>query len=658
MDNRDLEQLGINVIRGLAMDAPAQAKSGHPGTAMALAPLAHTLWTRVMKYDAADPQWPDRDRFILSVGHASILLYSMMYLSGVELSLDDIKAFRTTGSKTPGHPEIHHTQGIDVTTGPLGQGLGNSVGMAVAERYLRAKFSPEICDHHTFVICGDGDLQEGISHEAASLAGHLGLGRLVAVYDDNKITIDGPTDLSFTDDTAKRFEAYGWDVDQVGEIANDCDALEAALRRGMANEDKPTLIVMRSHIGYPSPNMTDSPKAHGDPFKPEEIAATKEILGLPADQNFWVPDEVLEMYREAGKRGGEARKAWSTAMSSSSQKTEIEAALKDSAVPGWESKLPTWQAGAKPIATRAAIGEVINAALDSIPGLISGAADLTGNTGTKLTGEDIKPQNKENPDGQQLFYGIREHGMAAAMVGMAYHGGVLPVGGTFFCFYDYMKPAVRLAALGEAKTIFNWTHDSIGLGQDGPTHQPIEHLAAARSTPRLNVMRPADANETAHAFRVAVNHNGPTGLVLSRQNLPVLEGTADAFEGVNKGGYVLVDTDGEPDVVLIGTGSEVSVCVDAAKALAEEDINARVVSLPSWNRFEDAGSDYQDEVLPPDVPVLSVEAASSFGWSRWADAHVAIDTFGGSGPGEELMEHFGITPDNVASKAKELLADS
>ena len=658
MSNQDLEQLGINVIRGLAMDAPAHAKSGHPGTAMALAPLAHTLWTRVMKYDASNPQWPDRDRFILSVGHASILLYSMMHLSGTELSLDELKAFRTTGSKTPGHPEIHHTPGIDVTTGPLGQGIANSVGMAVAERYLRAKFSPEICDHHTFVICGDGDLQEGISHEAASLAGHLGLGRLVAVYDDNKISIDGSTDLSFTDDTAKRFEAYGWDVDQVGEIANDCDALEAALRRGMANEDKPTLIVMRSHIGYPAPNMTDSPKAHGDPFNPEEIAATKEILGLPANESFWVPDEVLNMYREAGLRGAEKRKAWTAAKEASPQKAEIEAALNDAPVAGWEQKLPTWQADAKPIATRAAIGEVINATLDSIPGLISGAADLTGNTGTKLTGEHIDQQCKEHPDGQQLYYGIREHGMAAAMVGMAYHGGVLPVGGTFFCFYDYMKPAVRLAALGEARTIFNWTHDSVGLGQDGPTHQPIEQLAAARATPRLNVMRPADANETAHAFRIAVNHNGPTGLVLSRQNLPVLEGTADAFEGVDKGGYVLVDTDGDPDVVLLGTGSEVSVCVEAAKALAEDDINARVVSLPSWNRFEEAGSDYQDEVLPPEVPVLSVEAASSFGWARWADAHVSIDTFGDSGPGEELMVKFGFTADNVASRAKELLADS
>ena len=657
MTDKKLEELGINVIRGLAMDAPRKANSGHPGTAMALAPLAHTLFTRVMKYDASEPQWPDRDRFILSVGHASILLYSMLYLTGIELELEDIKEFRQFGSKTPGHPEIHHTPGIDVTTGPLGQGVGNSVGMAVAERYLRAKFSPDLCNHYTYVICGDGDLEEGISHEAASLAGHLGLGRLIAVYDDNHITIDGDTSISFTDDTPKRFEAYGWHVEVVGEIANDCDALEAAINRAKAVEDKPSLIVLRSHIGYPSPAMTDNHKAHGDPFAPEEIVATKEVMGLPGDQDFYVPQEVLDMYREAGLRGQEQRKAWDAAKAASDKKNEFEAALDGRGIDeDWAKELPTWKVGDKAIATRAAIAQVINASLATVPGIISGAADLTGNTGTKLDGEEIKAQTFENPDGKQLYYGIREHGMAAAMVGMAYHGGVLPIGGTFFVFSDYMKPSVRLAALGEAHVIFNWTHDSVGLGEDGPTHQPIEQLAMVRSTPRLNVIRPADANETAHAYRIAVDHNGPTGLILSRQNLPILEGTAEAYDGVSKGGYTLVDTDGTPDVILIGTGSEVWVCVDAAKQLSQSGVKARVVSFPSWNLFEAADVSYQQQVLPNGVPKLSVEAASSFGWAKWADAHVAIDHFGASAPGQTVLNEFGFTPENVAQRAQDLIA--
>ncbi len=657
MSDKELEQLAINVIRGIAMDGPQAAKNGHPGTAMALAPLAHVLFTRVMNYDASDPEWPDRDRFILSVGHASILLYSMLYLTGIELELEDLKQFRQLGSKTPGHPEIHHTKGIDVTTGPLGQGVGNSVGMGVAERFLRAKYGPDLCDHYTFVLCGDGDLEEGISHEAASLAGHLGLGRLVMVYDDNHISIDGPTELSFTDDTAKRFEAYGWSVESVGEIANDTDALEAAVRRGMAVEDKPSLIVLRSHIGYPSPKLTDNHKAHGDPFGDEEIRATKKVMGLPEDKTFYVPDEVLEMYRKAGLRGQEKRKQWQSHKDAHPQKVEIEAALKGQGLDGWDSKLPTWQVGDK-LATRVAIKDCINSVLDTVPGIIAGGADLTGNTGMKLDGNDIAQQSAQHPGGQQLYYGIREHGMAAAMVGMAYHGGVIPIGGTFFVFSDYMKPAVRLAALGGAHTIFSWTHDSVGLGQDGPTHQPIEHLAAARATPQLNVIRPADANETAHAFRIAVDHDGPTGLVLSRQDLAVLEGTDDAYEGVKKGGYVLRDTNGTPDIVLIGTGSEVAVCVSAAEKLAEKNIAARVVSLPSWNLFEAAGKEYQREVIPAGIPALSVEAASSFGWARWADEHVAIDSFGASAPGQQVLDHFGFTPENVAQRAEALLQNA
>lgn len=652
----ELEQLGINVIRGLAMDAPRQANSGHTGTAMALAPLAHTLWTRVMKYDASEPDWPDRDRFILSAGHASILLYSMLHLTGGELSLDDLKNFRQWGAKTPGHPEIHHTKGIDTTTGPLGQGIGNAVGMAVAERWLRAKFSPELVDHYTYVIAGDGCMQEGISHEAASLAGHLGLGRLIAVYDDNHITIDGPTELSFIDNTPERFRAYGWDVVEIGDVANDCDAMEKALNNAKAVEDKPTLIVLRSHIGWPSPTKVDTAKAHGDPFSAEEIAEAKEILGLPADKFFYVPDEVYEMYRAAGSRGSAARKEWQGRhAAAAASNDEFDAALQGRGLSGWETKLPTWEVGEK-LATRVAINKAINSVTDTVPGIMAGGADLTGNTGTKLEG--TAQQTKDDPSGRQIFFGIREHGMAAAMVGMAHHGGTIPFGGTFFAFSDYMRPAVRLAAMGEAHAVFVWTHDSVGLGEDGPTHQPVEQLASLRAMPMLKLFRPADANETAHALRCAIDGKGATGLVLSRQNLPVLEGTADAYEGVRNGAYTLVDTDGEPDVVLVGTGSEVWVCVEAANQLAQNDIKARVVSMPSWDRFAATTEDYREDVLPTDVPVLSVEAGTSFGWERWADASVSIDTFGASAPGAEALEKFGFEPGNVARRAIALLEDS
>jgi transketolase len=653
MSDRDLEQLAINTIRGLSMDGPQAANSGHPGTAMALAPLAHVLWTRVMKYDAGDPNWPDRDRFILSVGHASILLYSMLYLSGTDLTLDDIKQFRQWDSRTPGHPEIHHVKGIDVTTGPLGQGFANSVGMAIAERMQRERFGQDVCDHYVYTICGDGDMQEGVSHEAASLAGHLGLGRLIAIYDDNHITIDGPTELSFTDNTPERFRAYGWHVMEIGEVANDTDALEAALNEAKQVDDKPTLIVLRSHIGYPSPKFTDTEAAHGNPLGDEEVAVTKGIMGLPTDQTFYVPQEVLEYYRAAGVRGAGERNAWTQRKSGLKNLAEYEAALAGKGLPGWESKLPSWKPSDKPLATRVAIAKCINAVLDTVPALVAGGADLTGNTGTKLDGQ--KQQTAENPDGRQILFGVREHGMASAMVGMAYHGGALPVGGTFFCFVDYMKPAVRLAAMGEAHVIFNWTHDSIGLGEDGPTHQPIEHLASIRSIPQLQVLRPADANETAHAFRIAVDGNLATGLVLSRQNLPILEGTADAYEGVSKGAYVLRDTEGTPDVILVGTGSEVQVCVGAAEILASKNISARVVSMPSWDLFEAAGAAYQNEVLPAGTPKLSVEAASSFGWARWADDFVSIDRYGASAPGAVAMQNFGFTAENVADRAETLL---
>jgi transketolase len=654
MTEPDLEQLGIDVIRGLAMDAPQAANSGHPGTAMALAPLAHVLFTRVMRHDPSEPDWPDRDRFVLSAGHASILLYSMLYLTGYGLSRDDIKAFRQWGSATPGHPEVHHTKGVEVTTGPLGQGFANAVGMGIAERYLRARFGAEVCDHHTFVICSDGDLQEGISHEAASLAGHLGLGRLVYVYDDNHISIDGPTELSFTDDTPTRFAAYGWHVDDIGEAANDCDALEAALRRAMAEEDKPSLIVLRSHIGWPAPTRTDTKEAHGEPLGADEIRATKERLGLPPDEAFWVPDEVVELYRQCIPRGQALRAAWQQRVDAwQGDRAEWEACLKGTGLAGWHAKVPTWQPGDS-VATRTASSAVIDAVADVVPALLAGGADLTGNTGTLL--KDRGVQSAAEPAGRLLYYGVREHGMGGVMNGMALHGGVVPVGGTFFVFSDYMRGAVRLAAISEAKVVYSWSHDSVGLGEDGPTHQPVEQVAAMRAMPGLRVIRPADANETAHAWRIAIDGNGPVALLLTRQKVPVLEGTAEAVDGVARGAYVLEHASDDPDLVLVGTGSEVSVCVEAAHLLAAEGIVARVVSMPCWDLFEAQDEDYQETVLPADVPTLAVEAASSFGWSRWADDSVSIDRFGASAPGTTVLEKLGYTPEHVAAEARALLA--
>jgi transketolase len=656
----ELEQLGINVVRGLAMDAPQKADAGHPGTAMALAPLGHVLFTRVMRHDPADPHWPDRDRFVLSNGHACILLYSYLFLTGYGLTLDDITQFRQWGSKTPGHPEVHLTAGVEVTTGPLGQGFGNGVGMGIAERWLRARFGPELVDHYTFVICGDGCLMEGISHEAASLAGHLGLGRLVYVYDDNHITIDGPTELAYNDVVAERFDAYGWHTDNLGEVANDTDVLEAALRRAMAVEDKPSLILLRSHIGWPSPHKTDTADAHGNPLGEEEVRETKAILGLPPDEQFWVPDEVVELYRRCIGRGEQQRQAWQARFDAwGGDKAVWDACQSGRGLQGWSKHLPVFDAG-ESMATRQAVNHCITATAEVIPGLVAGSADLTGNTGVKL--QDAVNQSAQDPEGTQIHYGIREHAMGAAMTGMARHGGVLPVGGTFFVFSDYMRGAVRLAALSESHVIYSWTHDSVGLGEDGPTHQPVEHLASLRAMPGLRVIRPADANETAHAWRIAVDSDGPTALVLSRQSIPVLEGTAEAVDGVARGGYVLLDPPGEdPDLVLIGTGSEVSLCLAAARLLAEPSngdpsVTARVVSLPSWDLFALQPESYRAEVLPPGIRRLAVEAAASFGWERYADDVVAIDHFGASAPGKVVLEHFGYTPDNVAARARTLLA--
>ncbi len=645
------ELQAISLIRGFAMDAPLYAKSGHQGTAMALAPLAHVLYSRIMRHSPAEPRWVDRDRFILSNGHASILQYSMLYLAGYGLELDDIKQFRQWGSATPGHPEVHHTAGIEVTTGPLGQGFANSVGMAIAERRLRAHFGSESVHHHTFVIAGDGCFMEGVSHEAASLAGHLGLGGLVCVYDDNHVTIDGDTDLAYSDDVGKRFEAYGWHVDHLGEVADDLDALEAGIRRGMAQTDRPSLLILRSHIGHPSPDLTDDPHAHGNPFTAEHVTNTKAVMGIP-DEPFWAPDDLVAAYRaHCAERGATETSAWRERHRAAA----IDAAVWDATwhatgIAGWKDALPSYADG-ESIATRVSIEKAFNASLDTVPALMAGAADLTGNTGTKLAGQ--LPQSTAHPDGRQVYYGIREHGMGSAMVGMALHGGVLPAGGTFFVFLDYMRPAVRLAALSRAKVVFVFTHDSVGVGEDGPTHQPVEHVATLRAIPDLQVIRPADANETMAAWVAAVEHDGPTALVLSRQNIPVrTDGSA-----VHIGAGIVRDTSGTdgPQLVIVATGSEVALAVAACEAL-DGEVRVRVVSMPSWDRFERQGDDVHSAILPHGVPVLSVEAATTFGWARWADRSIGIDRFGASAPGAVALDRLGINLDNVVTTARAMVA--
>ncbi len=647
----ELEEKAVNVVRGLSMDGPQRAGNGHPGTAMALAPLAHVLFHRVMKHDPSLPEWHDRDRFVLSPGHASILLYSYLHLLGYGLTIDDLKDFRQLGSKTPGHPERLHAAGIDTTTGPLGQGISSAVGMAMAEEHLRAKFGADVCDHHTFVICSDGDLQEGISHEAASLAGHQRLGRMVVVWDDNRITIDGATELAWSDNTPDRFRAYGWHVEELGDVANDLDTLEAALRRGMEVTDKPTFLALRTHIGYGS-SMQDSEKAHGNPLGADVVREAKTFLGLPPDEDFWVPEDVLQLYRGSIAKGQATRSEWEQRLAAlpDDRREAYDAAQEGRPLKAWADALPSWKAGEK-MATRKAGAAVLEATRDLVPGLLVGGADLTDNTGVKIKVPLFTPEDRS---GQQIHYGIREHGMAAAMNGMAAHGGILPVGGTFFVFSDYCRPAIRIAALSKLKVVYSFTHDSIGLGPDGPTHQPIEHLASLRAMPALTVIRPADANETAHAYRVAFEADGPTAIILTRQDLPVLEGTEGAYEGMVRGAYVLHEDD-EADLTLIGTGSEVQLCVQALPLLAERGIKARVVSMPSWEMFEDTTDDVKEEVLPTDLPALAVEAGASFGWERWAEAVVAIDRFGSSGPGGEVMAHFGFTAEGVAEEAESLV---
>ncbi len=638
------DRAAVNIARGLAMDAPLAVKSGHQGTAMSLAPLAHVLYSRVMKHDPSDPQWPDRDRFVLSAGHASILQYSMLFLQGYGLTLDDLKSFRQWGSATPGHPEVGHTAGVEVTTGPLGQGIANAVGLAMAERHLRARFGSDVCDHHTWVIAGDGCLMEGVSHEAASFAGHQKLSRLVVVFDDNGITIDGGTGLTCSDDVAQRFTSYGWSVRPLGEIGEDLDALESALRAARDDGDeRPKLLVLRTKVAVPSPDWAGKHEAHGNPFTAEHVTRTKEVMGIP-DEPFWAPESVVTAVRAGARRGESEREAW---VKRTASHVEWQALVRG---PGsaWAESLPVFQAG-ESIATRVAIQKAFDAILPNVPGLVSGSADLTGNTGTKLSGQSAA--SAATPDGRQVYYGIREHAMGSIMVGMALHGGLLPVGGTFFVFFDYMKPPVRLAALSRAKCIFVFSHDSVGVGEDGPTHQPIEHLAALRAIPDLQVIRPCDANETSQALRAAIEHDGPTALVLSRQNLPV----------VSDGGAVVLGAgvlrEGS-DVCVVATGSEVAVALAAADRLAESGVSARVVSMPSWDRFEStrrADRARAEAILPPSMPTVSIEAGATMGWHKYADECIGIDRFGASAPGATALVNLGMDPANVVRVAESLL---
>jgi len=641
----ELDRDIVAIARGIAMDAPLKAKSGHQGTAMALAPLAHVLYSRIMRHAPQDPLWRNRDRFILSAGHASILQYAMLFLNGYGLELSDLQSFRQFDSGTPGHPEAGHTAGVEVTTGPLGQGFANAVGMAIAESNLRARFGSELMDHHTFVIAGDGCLMEGISHEAASLAGHLGLDRLICVFDDNKITIDGSTALTCSDDVVARFSSYGWNVVQLGEIGEDMDALELALNDAKKHRGSPTLCILQTHIGYPSPDFTDSHEAHGNPFLAEHVERTKAVLNIP-NESFWAPATTVAASREfAHNRSAQLVATYKGIQPNS----DFEKCWSPQKSAQWTSKLPTFEPDST-LATRQAMPLAISASLGDLPGLMLGSADLTGNTGVKIGA--LNAHSAQNSQGQQIYFGIREHAMAAAMVGMALHGGILPVGGTFFVFADYMRPSLRLAALSHAKAIFVFSHDSVGVGEDGPTHQPVEHLASLRIIPGLHVVRPADSNETAQAWRDAADHDGPTALILSRQSLPI---TTDG-SAIATGAGVVRAGSSATQIVLVGTGSEVSLCVQAATQLEQSGIASQVVSMPSWDRFETMSKDFKSTVFPRGVPVLSVEAGSTFGWAKYADQSIGIDRFGASAPGNVVMQKLGLNVQHVVDCALALIA--
>ena len=664
-----LDQLSIDTIRCLAIDGVQQANSGHPGAPMGMAPMAYTLWTRFLRHAPSEPGWPDRDRFVLSAGHASMLLYALLHLTGYDLPLDELKRFRQWGSRTPGHPEFGHTAGVEATTGPLGQGFGNAVGMAIAERRLAAELNRPghtVIDHRTYVICSDGDLQEGISAEAASLAGHLRLGKLIALYDDNHVQLDGPTSMAWSEDVVARFDAYGWQTQRLAD-GNDVEAIAAAIEAAQ-RDPRPSLIAVRTHIGYGSPNKHDSQKAHGAALGAEEVRLTKEAYGWDPDRTFYVPEAALANFRAAVPRGEALVAAWRErleryAVAFPTEAGELRRRLAGRLPDGWADVLPRY-GPADAMATRNASQAAIQALAGVLPELFGGAADLSESNLTDVKGAD---DFEADTPGRNLRFGVREHAMGAVANGIAYHGGFLPYAATFLNFSDYMRGAVRLAALSGLHLTYVWTHDSIGLGEDGPTHQPIEHYAALRAMPNLTFVRPGDPNEAIAAWQLAVEHRGgPVALSLTRQKLPVLPGTAErAVEGVARGGYVLaeaLDADGTavaPDVILIGTGSELALAAAARDELANDGIRARVVSLPCWERFAVQPPTYRDAVLPPAVHHrVSVEAGTSLGWDRWVGsegAMVAIERFGASAPGAEIFAHLGFTAEHVAQVARGVL---
>jgi transketolase len=672
----DIDTLCINTIRTLSIDAIQKANSGHPGTPMAMAPVAYTLWQRFLRFDPADPIWPNRDRFVLSAGHASMLLYSILHLAQVQavdpdyetlgspsVSLDDIKSFRQLDSHAAGHPEYHLTSGVESTTGPLGQGIATSVGMAIASKWLGAHFGPELFDFNTFAICGDGCLMEGVSSEAASIAGHQRLDNLCWIYDNNHITIDGHTEITYEDDVAARFMGYRWNVTRVGD-ANDLELLTRAFQEFVEEQDRPTLIIVDSHIGYGSPHKQDTAAAHGEPLGEEEVRETKRAYGWPEDAQFLVPDGVYEHFAHGvGERGSALRAEWHQRVEGGDPKvaTEIDQMQRRELPDGWDADIPTFDADEGGLATRKASNQVLNSIAPHVPWLLSGSADLTGSASSGLTFDGATEFQPDDRSGRELHYGIREHDSAAISNGLAL-SKLRPLWSTYLIFSDYARPAIRLSSLMELPVIHWFTHDSIGLGEDGPTHQPVEQLASLRAMPGLNVIRPCDANEVAEAWRVMMGQkHQPTALVLTRQNVPILDRSKYASAaGLARGGYVLADSDGEPEVILIGTGSEVSLAVDAYEELRSEGVQARVVSLPSWYLFDLQPADYRESVLPKAVQArVAVEQASTLGWDRYVGPNgqiVGMHTFGASAPLKELQTEFGFTPERVVEAARELLS--
>jgi transketolase len=668
VEEREIRKLSIDTIRALAMDAVQRAEAGHPGTAMALAPLGYTLFERFLRVNPRDTQWPDRDRFVLSAGHACVLQYALAHLTGFELGLEDLERFRQWGSRTPGHPERGHTPGVEVTTGPLGQGFANAVGMAIAERFLAERFNrpgQEVVDHHVYAICSDGDMMEGVSQEAASIAGHFGLGKLIVCYDDNHITIDGTTSISFDGENhLGRMHADGWHVQRV-EDAEDVDALARAIEAARAEAERPSLISVRSHIAHPAPHAVDTAKAHGAPLGEDEVRATKEVMGFDPERSFWV-DERVYAHMSLHERGARAQDEWQRRYEAWREDFPELAADWDLAWqgrlrPGWQEALPSFQAGGKPLATRAAGQQAMAAFAAFSPTMIGGAADLVESTKTVFEGGG---EFSKVHAGRNVPFGIREHAMGAIVNGAAAHGGIVkPYGSTFLIFSDYMRPAVRLSALMGLPSVWVWTHDSVGLGEDGPTHQPIEHYAALRAIPRLWVIRPADANETTVAWRVALEReDGPVALLLSRQGIPVLDrGELSCAQGLERGGYVLWDSfaAGDPEAILISTGAEVAPTLAAARALAQEGTDVRVVSMPCVELFEAQSEEYREQVLPREAHArLAVEPGASMSWWRWVGSDgdvLGLDRFGASAPGAKVLEELGFGAESIAARAKALL---